>query len=130
TERLREQGFRSVVTSALLDRDVGGLVAAGFTSQHELHLLRHDLDEVPRERVATRRARSADHCGAVAVDAACFDDIWALDLPGLQEVLDATPRRRFRVVDADAVVRPAGDGDGPGGDHRHRAERVGAYAVT
>jgi ribosomal protein S18 acetylase RimI-like enzyme len=110
-ERLRAHGYRSVVTSALLDRDAAGLIEAGFSSQHELHLLRHDLAELPADRVTSRRARKRDRPAAVVVDGACFDDIWALDLPGLAEVLDATPRRRFRVVDA--------------GD-----DRVGAYVVT
>jgi ribosomal protein S18 acetylase RimI-like enzyme len=112
-ERLRIHGYRSVVTSALLDRDAEGLVAAGFSSQHDLHLLRHDLEELPADRVTSRRARKRDHPGAVLVDSACFVDIWALDLPGLGEVLEATPRRRFRVVDAASTP-----------------DRVGAYAVT
>jgi ribosomal protein S18 acetylase RimI-like enzyme len=118
-ERLRIHGYRSVVTSALLDRDAAGLVAAGFSSHHDLHLLRHDLEELPPDRVTSRRARKRDQPGAVRVDAACFDDIWALDLPGLREVIEATPRRRFRVVDADDVVAAP-----------HGSDHVGAYAVT
>jgi ribosomal protein S18 acetylase RimI-like enzyme len=111
TARLRADGFRSVVTSALLDRDAAGLVAAGFSSHHELHLLRHGLEELPAERVSCRRVRRRERPAVVAIDAACFDDVWGLDATGLVEVLDATPRRRFRVV------------DGP-------VDGVGGYAVT
>ena len=34
-----------------------------------------------------RRARKRDRPGVIAVDGACFADIWALDGPGLAEVL-------------------------------------------
>lgn len=113
---LHERGYESVLTGALNERERGGFEAAGFEPREHLHLLAHDLRDVPR--VADRhlrRARHGDRLRALAIDAAAFSAFWRLDADGLREAIDATPVARFRVA--------VGQGSGPGGD-------VVGYSVT
>jgi ribosomal protein S18 acetylase RimI-like enzyme len=107
--RLRGRGYSAVVTSALAPADTLPFVDAGFAVRERLHLLAHDLHDVPAARHTTRRARRDDRAGALALDAVAFDDFWRLDASGLDNAIAATPASRFRVI----------------GD-----ERVLAYAVT
>jgi ribosomal protein S18 acetylase RimI-like enzyme len=113
---LHERGYESVLTGALNERERGGFEAAGFEPREHLHLLAHDLRDVPR--VADRhlrRARHGDRPRALAIDAAAFPAFWRLDADGLREAIDATPVARFRVA--------VGRGGGPRDD-------VVGYSVT
>lgn len=111
-DTLAGRGFTSVVTSALAPAEQAGFLAVGFEEYERLHLLSHDLSEVPRLARDTapllRRGRTADWPAVLGVDASAFSPFWRLDAGGLSEAIDATPATRFRVAAAkrgDLAVR-------------------------
>jgi ribosomal protein S18 acetylase RimI-like enzyme len=96
---LAEEGYRRVVTSALLPHEQDAFVAAGFEVEEQLLLLAHDLRLIPDAPSGiTRRAMAADRPLVLALDAVSFSAFWQLDDVGLEEALTATPRSRFRVA--------------------------------
>lgn len=99
---LARRGYDEVVTGALAAPEREGFVTAGFEVREELHLLSHDLDDlpppVPRSAVALRRGWRPDRRRALEVDALAFSPFWRLDVPGMAEALAATPLSRFRVA--------------------------------
>lgn len=95
---LRGGSYQAVVTSALSPADSLPFVDAGFAVRERLHLLAHDLDDLPRRTAHTRRARRNDRQAILALDANAFDGFWRLDGDGLTAVLQATPVTRFRVM--------------------------------
>jgi ribosomal-protein-alanine N-acetyltransferase len=101
-ETLTARGFTRVVTSALAPAEQRGFLAVGFEEYERLHLLSHDLRDVPRpdKEVAhlLRRGRDADWPAVLAVDASAFAPFWRLDASGLSEAIDATPVTRFRIA--------------------------------
>ncbi|MBV8160213.1 MAG: GNAT family N-acetyltransferase [Acidimicrobiia bacterium] len=106
--RLAAQGYAGVVTPALAPAEQRPFLLAGFEPHERLHLLAHDLLELPPvPRGASRRARRGDRAGVLAVDRAAFSSFWRLDQAGLQEALEAVPVTRFRVStddDGGAIV--------------------------
>lgn len=108
--RLRDRGFRRVITGALTPGESLGFVDAGFHLHEELRLLEHDLAEVPVPSHSTRRARRRDRRQVLAVDNRSFDHFWRLDGAGLDEALDATPWTRFRVIEDERLVAYAVSG--------------------
>ena len=99
-EKLADQGFRRVVTSALSPLEQSGFLAAGFEVEETLRLLGMDLHRAglppvpsgPRlVRVPARRRPEV-----LAVDAAAFPEFWRFDEFALSDALAATPRVRFR----------------------------------
>ena len=105
TERLAQQGYAAVVTPALALAEQRPFLIAGFEMHERLHLLAHDLLEIPPlRRRATRRARRGEKNDVLAVDEAAFSLFWQLDHAGLQEALDAVPLTRFRVSTADGRI--------------------------
>ena len=104
---LADRGYSRVVTSALSPGEQSGFLAAGFEVAEELHLLAHDLRDIPpRRHVPLRRARDEDRTAVLDLDHASFMPFWQLDETGLADTLTATPRVRFRVATDinDAVV--------------------------
>ena len=101
---LRTRGYGSVVTNALGPVETLPFVDAGFSVQERLHLLEHDLEELPEAAHGTRRAHPADVIAVLEVDHRAFQPFWRLDRPGLDQTLDATPATRFRVVERDTAV--------------------------
>jgi ribosomal protein S18 acetylase RimI-like enzyme len=100
-ERLSSQGYAGVVTPALAPAEQRPFLLAGFRPHERLHLLAHDLiDLPPHRRGATRRARRGEKRAVLAVDEAAFASFWRLDRAGLQEALEAVPVTRFRVSTA------------------------------
>jgi ribosomal protein S18 acetylase RimI-like enzyme len=100
-DRLVTQGFASVVTPALSPAEQRPFLMTGFETHERLHLLAHDLLELPtRHRRATRRARPGDRRQVLADDQAAFSPFWRLDRRGLQEALGAVPTSRFRIATA------------------------------
>jgi ribosomal protein S18 acetylase RimI-like enzyme len=98
-DQLAEEGFRRVVTSALLPHEQDAFVTVGFSVTEQLLLLAHDLRALPESPpVAHRRATDADRPRVLEVDAVSFPVFWQLDESGLEEALTATPRARFRVA--------------------------------
>jgi ribosomal protein S18 acetylase RimI-like enzyme len=96
-DRLRAQGFTSVVTSALSEAECAGFLRTGFDVQEELDLLAHDLYAIPDVAHRLRRPRRSDRARVLAVDAVAFDSFWRLHQGGLADALGATPAVRFRV---------------------------------
>jgi ribosomal-protein-alanine N-acetyltransferase len=117
-DTLVARGFSRVVTSALAPAEQRGFLAVGFEEYERLHLLSHDLADVPRPSKEPgqllRRGRNADWPAVLAVDASAFAPFWRLDESGLREAIEATPVARSRVA-----TPGRGGGDG-----------VMAYAVT
>ena len=101
-ETLTARGFPRVVTSALAPAEQRGFLAVGFEEYERLHLLSHDLRDVPRpDKEAAhrlRRGRDADWPAVLAVDESAFAPFWRLDASGLSEAIDATPVTRFRIA--------------------------------
>lgn len=100
-------GITRLVTGALSPAEQAPFARAGFTVHDRLHLLSHDLVDLPRpprttERV--RRARRGEHDAALAVDARAFAPFWRLDRAGLSDAIEATTSTRFRVVGEGPVV--------------------------
>jgi GNAT superfamily N-acetyltransferase len=97
-ERLSSQGYAGVVTPALAPAEQRPFLLAGFEPHEQLHLLAHDLIDLPPfKRGATRRAHRGDKRPVLVVDEAAFTSFWRLDRAGLQEALEAVPMTRFRV---------------------------------
>ena len=92
------RSYKAVVTNALSQADSAPFVDAGFAVRKRLHLLAHDLDQLPPPTGSTRRARRHDHTAILDLDATAFDGDWHLDYDGLVEALRATPVTRFRVT--------------------------------
>jgi ribosomal protein S18 acetylase RimI-like enzyme len=101
--RLAAQGFHSVVTPALAPPEQRPFLLAGFDVHERLHLLAHNMLELPdAPRRATRRARRHDRDAVLDVDRAAFSPFWRLDRAGLKDALEAVPSTRFRVSPAAA----------------------------
>jgi ribosomal protein S18 acetylase RimI-like enzyme len=103
-ERLRDAGYREVVTNALAPGASLPLVDVGFAVRGRLHLLVHDLTTLPAPSGRTRRARRTDRDAVLAVDASAFDEFWRFDDSGLREATNATPRAHLRVADPHGEV--------------------------
>ncbi|MEY2430569.1 MAG: hypothetical protein QOC92_294 [Acidimicrobiaceae bacterium] len=103
---LATRGFRQVITAALGPAESRGFIEAGFGVRERLHLLAHDLLELPAlPPNPLRRGRRADRAAALDVDALSFDAFWRLDESGFEEAMAATPSSRFRIAEeADAVI--------------------------
>lgn len=98
-DQLAEEGYRRVVTSALLPHEQESFVSVGFAVEEQLLLLAHDLRVMPdAPAVPTRRAGLVDRPQVLAIDTVSFPHFWRLDDSGLDEALSATPRARFRVA--------------------------------
>jgi GNAT superfamily N-acetyltransferase len=134
---LHRSGYRGVVTSAVAPADALPFVDAGFDVRERLHLLEHDLDDLPSRdgEPRSRRAWRSDREGVLALDDLAFDSFWKLGESGLREALHATPSVRFRVGDGSPrrpspkeapLAVPADDG----GDPSNGTPGPIAYAIT
>lgn len=112
-EEARRLGYLRVVTPALPPFEVRPFVDAGFTVREHLHLLGHDLLDLPSAPPARlRRVRRRDRDRVLEIDAAAFEPFWQLDERGLDDAVRATPSSRFRIsTDGSgyALVGRAGD---------------------
>ena len=101
-ERARTRGYAAVVTPALPVGEWRPYVDGGFSVREELHLLAHDLLDLPdrrapERRVRTRRVHRQDRDRVLAIDQAAFDPFWRLDAEALEDAVRATPSTRFRL---------------------------------
>jgi ribosomal protein S18 acetylase RimI-like enzyme len=99
-EQLQDAGYREVVTNALGPVASLPLVDVGFAVKGRLHLLAHDLENLPAQSGQTRRATRADRAELLATDAAAFEEFWRFDALALREAARATPRSHLRVATA------------------------------
>ena len=110
-DTLSAQGFTGVVTGALAAEEQHAFLAAGFTETERLHLLSHDLSDLPSAACSgarLRRARPRDREAVLQVDLISFPTFWQLDDAGLTDALTATPHSRFTVAVDDASGRLVG----------------------
>lgn len=99
---LAGRGYREVLTAALAEPERAGFAGAGFEVKDSLHLLVHDMTDIPPVPAEPgshlRRGHRGDRKPALAVDGRAFPAFWRLDAAGLHEAMDATPSVRFRVA--------------------------------
>jgi len=113
-DTLWAQGFTGVVTGALAPAEQRAFLAAGFTEAERLHLLCHNLSDLPpvsgpgARRARPRRARARERGPVLALDAKSFPSFWQLDEAGLTDALTATSHSRFAVAVDDATGRVVG----------------------
>jgi GNAT superfamily N-acetyltransferase len=109
-EGLRDQGYSSIITAALHPDEAEAFIRAGFVEYDRLRVLSHDLRSLdpPRPTPSTAlrlgRGRRSDRAAALAVDRDAFPLVWRLDELGLDDALNATPRRRFRLAGLEGAV--------------------------
>jgi ribosomal protein S18 acetylase RimI-like enzyme len=134
---LQRAGYRAVVTSAVAPADALPFVDAGFDVRERLHLLQHDLDDLPPRGTEprSRRAWRNDRDGVLALDDLAFDAFWRLGASGLREALHATPSVRFRVGDGrhgrpSPKETPLAASTNGGGDSGNGLVGPVAYAIT
>ncbi len=103
---LARSGQEVAYTGALPPSEQAPFLAAGFTVHERLHLLVHDLTDLPDQppAIRSRRARRIDRPAVLRLDARAFDAFWQLDGRSLDDALRATPVSRFRVVDRGGIV--------------------------
>ena len=95
-----ERGFNAIVTAALSPSETLAFIDAGFVERERLHLLGHELIELPEvPAVHLRRARRGDRERVLEIDAEAFDDFWTMDEVGLADAVTATPSSRYRVAE-------------------------------
>jgi GNAT superfamily N-acetyltransferase len=104
-EQLRTRGVRCALTGALHPGELEPFLDNGFAEHERLHLLRHDLVDIPDPPPAAttapiRRASRRHHRAVLDIDARAFDPFWALDRGGLDDAIRATPTSRYRVAGA------------------------------
>jgi ribosomal protein S18 acetylase RimI-like enzyme len=104
--RLSQRGYREVLTAALNAAEQQVFLRAGFTVHERLHLLHHDLVDIPdvANPVRLRRARRWERSNVLALDGRAFDDFWHLDEASLREAIEATPQTRFEVAVDDGLA--------------------------
>ena len=88
---MQARSYKAVVTSALSQADSAPFVDAGFAVRERLHLLAHDLDQLPPPTGSARRARRHDHSAILDLGATAFDGDWRLDHDRLVGAARATP---------------------------------------
>lgn len=92
-----------VVTSALSEKERAAFVDVGFIERESLHLLSHDLEDLPRRPDASpdlkiRNARRTDLQAVLSIDQGSFDDFWVMDREALTAARRATPVHRYVVA--------------------------------
>jgi len=105
-DRLRKDGYSSIITAALHPLEARTFFDAGFLEYDRLRVLSHNLGCVTMmghskpDDVQIRKAKKADRVRALEVDKLAFPRFWRLDAAGLDEAISATPRTRFRLAAA------------------------------
>ena len=105
-DTLAARGYRQVVTGALSAVESTGFLAAGFEVSEQLHLLTHDLQDIPpvSSDAHLRRATRSDDGPVLRVDHEAFPPFWQLDHNGLHDAIRATPHTRYRLAERSSVI--------------------------
>jgi len=117
-DALGESGFQTVVTSALTPPQQRPFFDVGFEEQEQLHLLLHDLTDIPATPASTARLGRTPRRlrpDVLDLDALAFSPFWQLDKEGLGEAMAATRRAHL------CVARPA---------HGAPAPRIVGYSLA
>lgn len=105
---LARAGHRRAITGALHESELGPFISNGFELHERLHLLRHDLTDLPDLTDPRLRRGWFRHRQAVLeLDHLAFEPFWTLDRCGLRDALRATPVTRFRVAQPSREQPPA-----------------------
>ncbi len=97
--RLADDGYEQAITVALSPAEQEPFRDAAFALQERLHLLVHNLSEMPpRVGPKPRRSRREDWPAIEQTDVASFSEFWRLSRRGLRQAMTATPVRRMRVI--------------------------------
>lgn len=97
-DRARGLGYRTVVTPAMAPMEWRPYTDAGFVIRERLHLLSHDLLDLPPTLPhPLRRVRRRERDRVLEIDATAFEPFWRLDPDGLDDAIRATPSTRFRI---------------------------------
>ena len=99
--QLSARGYTEVLTAALTAREQQVFSQWGFTLYERLHLLQHDLRDLPPRQPVPAHVGAAhrwDRPSVLEVDGRAFDEMWRLDGPSLHEAISATPASRFRAA--------------------------------
>lgn len=103
-ERLRDEGYSSIITAALHPEEAIPFRNAGFEEYDRLRVLSHDLRDLdpprptPDPTIRLGRGNRTHRQAALQVDRAAFPLFWRLDESGLQDAVSATPHHRFRIA--------------------------------
>jgi len=101
TETLASRGYQRAVTGALSPLEQAGFLAAGFSVEETLVLLRiglgTSLEAVPAG-LSLRRVPRWRRPEVLAVDGAAFSEFWRFDGLGLADALRATPAVSFKMA--------------------------------
>lgn len=117
-------GVRAIRTGAMFPAAAAAFTAAGFRPIDTLALLEARLAPTSaptsartsrRRRTATQRLRASHLLDVAALDRRAFGDPWGNNVRSLNDIADATPRHRGRVVNVS-------DADG--------AQHIGGFALT
>lgn len=100
---LADHSVREAYTTALAPAEQHAFTDAGFTHHEHLHLLSHDLTDIPTapttgSAVRLRRGWWRDYDAVLDVDTRAFDGFWRFDRTALIESRRATPVSRLRVA--------------------------------
>ncbi|MDZ7674701.1 MAG: GNAT family N-acetyltransferase [Acidimicrobiales bacterium] len=97
-DRARAQGYRTMVTPALPPFEWRPYLDAGFERREHLHLLAHDLLDLPGKGPhRLRKVRRRDRPTVLEIDHGAFQPFWRMDEATLDEAERATPSSRFRL---------------------------------
>lgn len=91
-----------LVTSALAERERTVFLDVGFVEREALHLLRHNLGELPLTSnsagIKLRTGRRTDLSSVLSIDHRSFDGFWTMDRDSLNAARKATPVHRYTVA--------------------------------
>jgi ribosomal protein S18 acetylase RimI-like enzyme len=102
--RVREAGYREVLTNAVGPAPSAALLDEGFVVRGRLALLEHSLEDVPDWSGRTRRSTRLDRDAIVEVDDTSFEAFWRFDDLALREAARATPKATTFVTDVDGTI--------------------------
>lgn len=127
-ERLRALGYRSVLTSAMAEREQPVFAEQGFVVRERLHLLSLELGDepMPSTKVVVDTVGRDEYDDVLALDRRAFTPFWRLEAGGLRDALVATVACQFRATRDDAARADSRTGRRVS----RRSTRITGYAIT
>ena len=100
-EQLATMGLAEISTPAMSESETAGFLRAGFSVSARLHLLSHDLGDIPDPTTSsppTMRRGPNDTALLLSVDHAAFRADWRMDEHAISGAATATPSVRIRTT--------------------------------